>query len=135
MQEMPNLIGLTSLEALEVIGGEEDEPSTLLKALPASFGQLGALKKLTLCDLNELPDLIGLTALQRYPAGGGRADPRDASAGYPRQDDRARADTGPLQETENTTGVNHASVAAAKAVDFGGPAGGHAVHRGPHGAA
>ena len=46
------------------------EPNTLLKALPASLGQLGALKKLTLCDLNELqdsaemPDLFGLTALR-----------------------------------------------------------------------
>ena len=37
--------------------------------------------------------------------------------GYPRQDDSGRPDTGWLQETEDTTGVNHAPVAAAKAVD------------------
>jgi hypothetical protein len=52
--------------------------------------------------------------------GGGRADP---SVGYPRQDDCGRPDTGRLQETEDTTGVNHAPVAAAKAVDFGSPGG------------
>jgi hypothetical protein len=56
-------------------------------------------------------------------AGGGRADPRDPSAGYPRQDDRSRApDTGPLRTTEDTTGVNRVPVAAANAVDFGSPA-------------
>jgi len=34
------------------------EPNTLLKALPASLGQLGALKKLTLCDLMSCRTLL-----------------------------------------------------------------------------
>jgi hypothetical protein len=49
------------------VSGVEYEPNTLLKALAASLGQLGALKQLTLAWLDgreELPDaLVRLTWL------------------------------------------------------------------------
>ncbi len=51
---------LTRLEALEV-SGVEYELNTLLKSLPASLGQLGALKQLTLAwldGLEVLPDAV-----------------------------------------------------------------------------
>jgi hypothetical protein len=58
---------LTRLEALEVSGVHYGERNAVLKSLPASLGQLGSLKQLTLAWLDELevlmPDLIGLTAL------------------------------------------------------------------------
>ena len=58
---VPGWVGeLTRLEALEV-SGVEYEPNALLKSLPASIGQLGALKQLTLAGLDgleELPDAV-----------------------------------------------------------------------------
>ena len=51
---------LTRLEALEVSGVEFD-PNPVLKSLPASLGQLGALKQLTLAwlgGLEVLPDAV-----------------------------------------------------------------------------
>jgi len=61
---------LTRLEALEVSGveyEEEYERNTLLKSLPASLGQLGTLKQLTLAGLDGLevlPDaVVTLTSL------------------------------------------------------------------------
>jgi hypothetical protein len=62
---------LTRLEALEVSGDVHDEdseePNFVLKSLPASLGQLGALKQLTLAWLEELkvlPDaVVRLTSL------------------------------------------------------------------------
>ena len=69
---------LTRLEALEIIGvayyggDDDDDPSfivinTLLKSLPASLGQLGALKQLTLAwldGLEVLPEaVVRLTSL------------------------------------------------------------------------
>jgi hypothetical protein len=63
---VPWLGKLTRLEALEV-SGVEYERNALLKSLPASLGQLGALKQLTLAwlgVLEELPDaLVTLTLL------------------------------------------------------------------------
>jgi hypothetical protein len=57
---------LTRLEALEV-SGVEYEPTALLKSLPASIGQLGALKQLTLAWLDGLEvvldALVKLTSL------------------------------------------------------------------------
>jgi hypothetical protein len=60
LREMPDPIGLTSLERLSIFCCHQ------LQALP--IGELGALKQLTLCRLNELreiPDPIGLTELER----------------------------------------------------------------------
>jgi hypothetical protein len=61
LQEMPDLIELTALGSLTI------EWCGKLKALPRRFGELGALRELTLCGLDgklqEMPDLIGLTAL------------------------------------------------------------------------
>jgi hypothetical protein len=58
---------LTRLEALEVSGVDYDEPNAVLKSLPASLGQLGALKQLTLAfldGLEVLPDaVVRLTSL------------------------------------------------------------------------
>ena len=59
---------LTRLEALEVSGDvDSEEPNSVLKSLPASLGQLGALKQLTLAWLDELkllPDaVVRLTSL------------------------------------------------------------------------
>ena len=58
---VPGWVGeLTRLEALEV-SGVENEQNTLLKSLPASLGQLGALKQLTLAGLDGLevlPDAV-----------------------------------------------------------------------------
>jgi hypothetical protein len=64
---VPGWVGeLTRLEALEV-SGVEYEPNALLKSLPASIGQLGALKQLTLAWLDGMevvPDaLVTLTSL------------------------------------------------------------------------
>jgi hypothetical protein len=56
----PRLIGLTALDSLTV------ESCNKLKTLPKGLGKLGALKQLTLLELDqlqEMPDLIGLTAL------------------------------------------------------------------------
>ncbi len=56
---------LTRLEALEV-SGVENETNTLLKSLPASLGQLGALKQLMLAWLDRLevlPDAVVRTDL------------------------------------------------------------------------
>ena len=58
---------LTRLEALEV-SGECDERNAVRKSLPASLGQLGALKKLTLTltrlsGLEVLPDAVVRTDL------------------------------------------------------------------------
>ena len=57
---------LTRLEALEV-SGEEYDPKSVLKSLPASLGQLGSLKELTLAclgGLEILPDaVVRLTSL------------------------------------------------------------------------
>ena len=59
---------LTRLEALEVSGDVDyQEPNSVLKSLPASLGQLGALKQLMLAWLEELkvlPDaVVRLTSL------------------------------------------------------------------------
>ena len=58
---------LTRLEALEVSGVDYYEPNAVLKSLPASLGQLGALKQLTLAwldGLEVLPDaVVRLTSL------------------------------------------------------------------------
>ena len=57
---------LTCLEALEISGVGYDEGNTLLKSLPASLGQLGALKQLTLAwldGLEVLPDAVVRTDL------------------------------------------------------------------------
>ena len=64
---VPGWVGeLTRLEALEVSGVEYD-PNSVLKSLPASLGQLGSLKQLTLAFLDELevlPDaVVRLTSL------------------------------------------------------------------------
>jgi len=66
---VPRWVGeLTRLEALEVSGDVDCyEPNAVLKSLPASLGQLGALKQLTLAclgGLEVLPDaVVRLTAL------------------------------------------------------------------------
>ena len=65
---MPGWVGeLTRLEALEVRGGDWNKQNTVLKSLPASLGQLGALKQLTLAwlgGLEVLPDaVVRLTSL------------------------------------------------------------------------
>ena len=66
---LPGWVGeLTRLEALEVSGDVHDqEPNSVLKSLPASLGQLGALKQLTLAwlgGLEVLPDaVVRLTSL------------------------------------------------------------------------
>jgi hypothetical protein len=61
---VPGWVGeLTRLEALEVSG---DWPNSVLKSLPASLGQLGALKQLTLAfleGLEVLPDAVVRTDL------------------------------------------------------------------------
>ena len=53
---------LTRLEALEVSGDVDyEEPNFVVKSLPASLGQLGALKQLTLAwlgGLEVLPDAV-----------------------------------------------------------------------------
>jgi hypothetical protein len=58
---------LTRLEALEISGVAYYGGNTLLKSLPASLGQLGALKQLTLAwldGLEVLPDaVVRLTSL------------------------------------------------------------------------
>jgi len=57
---------LTRLEALEVSGVEHQRQNALLKSLPASLGQLGALKQLTLAwldGLEVLPDAVVSTDL------------------------------------------------------------------------
>ena len=58
---------LTRLEALEVSGVHYGERNAVLKSLPASLGQLGALKQLTLAwldGLEVLPDaVVRLTSL------------------------------------------------------------------------
>ncbi len=58
---------LTRLEALEVSGDvDSQEPNSVLKSLPASLGQLGALKQLTLAwldGLEVLPDAVVSTDL------------------------------------------------------------------------
>ena len=66
---VPGWVGeLTRLEALEVSGDvDSEEPNSVLKSLPASLGQLGALKQLTLAwlgGLEVLPDaVVRLTSL------------------------------------------------------------------------
>ena len=60
---VPGWVGeLTRLEALEVSGDVDyEEPNAVLKSLPASLGQLGALKQLTLAwlgGLEVLPDAV-----------------------------------------------------------------------------
>ena len=45
---------LTRLEALEVSGVDYEDPNSVLKSLPASLGQLGSLKQLTLVGLGAL---------------------------------------------------------------------------------
>ena len=68
LAEMPVWVGgLTRLEALEVSGVDYYGRNAVLKSLPASLGQLGALKKLTLAfldGLEVLPDaVVRLTSL------------------------------------------------------------------------
>ena len=108
LQEMPDLIGLTSLGSLTI------EYCGKLRALPRGIGKLGALKVLTLQvldELQEIPDTIGrMTALEHLTLG---------------WCSKLRA---------LPASIMHLS-RPAKAVYFGGPAGGHAVHRSPHGAA
>ena len=65
---VPGWVGeLTRLEALEVSGVDYEERNAVLKSLPASLGQLGALKQLTLAwldGLEVLPDaVVRLTSL------------------------------------------------------------------------
>jgi len=65
---VPGWVGeLTRLEALEVSGDvDSEEPNSVLKSLPASLGQLGALKQLTLAwlgGLEVLPDAVVSTDL------------------------------------------------------------------------
>jgi hypothetical protein len=59
---VPGWVGeVTRLEALEIGGWVHRQPNTLLKALPASLGQLRAIKQLTLAwldGLEELPDAL-----------------------------------------------------------------------------
>ena len=59
---VPEWVGdLTRLEALEVSCGDYGEQNSVLKSLPASLGQLGALKQLTLAwlgGLEVLPDAV-----------------------------------------------------------------------------
>ncbi len=53
---------LTRLEVLNIGAGGYGVRNTELRALPASLGQLGALKQLTLCTLTaleEMPDTLG----------------------------------------------------------------------------
>ena len=58
---------LMRLQALEVSGDvDTEEPNSVLKSLPASLGQLGALKQLTLAwlgGLEVLPDAVVSTDL------------------------------------------------------------------------
>ena len=52
---VPGWVGeLTRLEALEVSGEDYDGRNAVLKSLPASLGQLGSLKQLTLVGLGAL---------------------------------------------------------------------------------
>jgi len=65
---VPGWVGeLTRLEVLEVRGVDYEEPNSVLKSLPASLGQLGSLKQLTLAwlgGLEVLPDaVVRLTTL------------------------------------------------------------------------
>ena len=65
---VPGWVGeLTRLEVLEVRGVDYQEPNSVLKSLPASLGQLGSLKQLTLAwlgGLEVLPDaVVRLTSL------------------------------------------------------------------------
>ncbi len=64
---VPGWVGeLTRLEALEVSGEDYDGRNAVLKSLPASLGQLGALKQLTLAfldGLEVLPDAVVSTDL------------------------------------------------------------------------
>ena len=58
--------GLTRLEAMEVSGVDYYGRNAVLKSLPASLGQLGALKQLTLAwlgGLEVLPDAVVRTDL------------------------------------------------------------------------
>jgi hypothetical protein len=58
LQEMPDLIGLTTLDSLAI-----QYIVLPQRALPRRIGELGALKQLALVGLNELqemPDPIGL---------------------------------------------------------------------------
>ena len=59
---VPGWVGeLTRLEALEVSGDVDSEENSVLKSLPASLGQLGSLKQLTLAwlgGLEVLPDAV-----------------------------------------------------------------------------
>ena len=60
------VVELTRLEALEVSGEDYDGRNAVLKSLPASLGQLGALKQLTLAfldGLEVLPDAVVSTDL------------------------------------------------------------------------
>jgi hypothetical protein len=60
---VPGWVGeLTRLEALEVSGGDCSKQNAVLKSLPASLGQLGSLKQLTLAWLG------GLEVLPRWAA-------------------------------------------------------------------
>ena len=64
---VPGWLGeLTRLEALEVSGVDYDGRNAVLKSLPASLGQLGALKQLALAflgGLEVLPDAVVSTDL------------------------------------------------------------------------
>jgi len=64
---VPGWVGeLTRLEAMEVSGVDYYGRNAVLKSLPASLGQLGALKQLTLAWLHELkvlPDAVVRTDL------------------------------------------------------------------------
>ncbi len=67
---VPEWVGeLTRLEVLEVSGGVWNKQNAVLKSLPASLGQLGALKQLTLTFLDGLEvlphALVRLTSLGR----------------------------------------------------------------------
>jgi len=69
LNEVPAWVGeLTRLEALELNGnGNFREENTALRALPTELFQLGALKQLTLSNLNQvqaMPDASGLTRLE-----------------------------------------------------------------------
>jgi hypothetical protein len=65
---VPGWVGeLTRLEVMEVSGVDYDGRNSVLKSLPASLGQLGSLKQLTLAfldGLEVLPDaVVRLTSL------------------------------------------------------------------------
>ena len=69
LNEVPAWVGeLTRLEALELNGnGNFREENNALRALPTELFQLGALKQLTLSNLNQvqaMPDASGLTRLE-----------------------------------------------------------------------